>query len=75
MLLMVGHTVLHGDKVNILGISGSIGWDGNWSMINDVDYWVHGSGSTLFVDGELIGGCDIALEMHNEGTLQNVFNK
>lgn len=53
MLLMVGHTVLHGDKVNILGISGSIGWDGNWSMINDVDYWVHGSGATLFVDGEL----------------------
>ena len=29
----------------------------------------------LFVDGELIGGCDIALEMHNEGTLKNVFNK
>ena len=27
----------------------------------------------LFVDGELIGGCDIALEMHNQGTLQNVF--
>ena len=29
----------------------------------------------LFVDGELIGGCDIALEMHNQGTLKNVFNK
>jgi len=27
----------------------------------------------LFVDGELIGGCDIALEMHNQGTLQHVF--
>ena len=27
----------------------------------------------LFVNGELIGGCDIALEMHNEGTLENVF--
>ena len=27
----------------------------------------------LFVNGELIGGCDIALEMHNQGTLQNVF--
>jgi carbamoyltransferase len=39
--------------VNILGIAGSIGWDGNWSMINDVDYWVHGSGATLFIDGEL----------------------
>tara|TARA_B100000809_G_C15125770_1_gene526171 strand:- start:1546 stop:2811 length:1266 start_codon:yes stop_codon:yes gene_type:complete len=39
--------------VNILGIAGAIGWDGNWSMINDVDYWVHGSGATLFVDGEL----------------------
>ena len=39
--------------MNILGIAGAIGWDGNWSMINDVDYWVHGSGATLFVDGEL----------------------
>ena len=29
----------------------------------------------LFVDGELIGGCDIALEMHNQGTLKNIFNK
>jgi|TARA_B100000965_G_scaffold119476_3_gene98512 monothiol glutaredoxin len=29
----------------------------------------------LFVDGQLIGGCDIALEMHNEGTLKDVFNK
>ena len=29
----------------------------------------------LFVDGELIGGCDIALEMHNDGTLAPVFDK
>tara|TARA_B100001245_G_C22679653_1_gene332279 strand:- start:327 stop:638 length:312 start_codon:yes stop_codon:yes gene_type:complete len=29
----------------------------------------------LFVDGELIGGCDIALEMHNQGTLKTVFKK
>jgi len=29
----------------------------------------------LFVNGELIGGCDIALEMHNEGTLKPVFSK
>ena len=29
----------------------------------------------LFVGGELIGGCDIALEMHNEGTLEPVFDK
>ena len=29
----------------------------------------------LFVDGELIGGCDIALEMHNQGTLETVFKK
>ena len=28
----------------------------------------------LFVGGELIGGCDIALEMHNQGTLEPVFN-
>ena len=29
----------------------------------------------LFVDGNLVGGCDIALEMHNQGTLENIFNK
>jgi len=29
----------------------------------------------LFVEGELIGGSDIALEMHNQGTLGSVFNK
>ena len=29
----------------------------------------------LFVNGELIGGCDIALEMHNQGTLEDVFVK
>ena len=28
----------------------------------------------LFVNGELIGGCDIALEMHNNGDLENIFN-
>ena len=27
----------------------------------------------LFVNGDLIGGCDIALEMHNNGYLENVF--
>ena len=26
----------------------------------------------LFVDGELIGGCDIALEMHNSGNLEAI---
>ena len=29
----------------------------------------------LFVYGELIGGCDIALEMHNDGTLEPIFKK
>tara|TARA_B100000959_G_scaffold286174_1_gene363675 strand:+ start:51 stop:362 length:312 start_codon:yes stop_codon:yes gene_type:complete len=29
----------------------------------------------LFVNGELIGGCDIALEMHNQGTLEPIFKK
>jgi len=29
----------------------------------------------LFVNGELIGGCDIALEMHNQGKLENIFSK
>jgi len=26
----------------------------------------------LFVDGELIGGCDIAMEMHNSGSLESI---
>ena len=29
----------------------------------------------LFVNGELIGGCDIALELHNSGELKNIFDK
>ena len=41
--------------MNILGINGSVGWDGNLSMINGQDFWVHGSGATLFMDGELKG--------------------
>ena len=41
--------------MNILGINGSVGWDGNISSIGEQDYWVHGSGATLFIDGELKG--------------------
>ena len=41
--------------MNILGINGSIGWDGNIGFLIGQDYWVHGSGATLFVDGELKG--------------------
>jgi len=29
----------------------------------------------LFVNGELIGGCDIAMELHNTGKLVDVLNK
>ena len=29
----------------------------------------------LFVNGELIGGCDIAMELHNSGELKQVFDK
>ena len=29
----------------------------------------------LFVEGELIGGCDIALEMHQQGQLKSVLEK
>ena len=60
--------------MNILGISGAIGWDGNeptteWiaertgsdegirarrgAVGKTGDYWVHGSGATLIMDGEL----------------------
>jgi len=35
--------------MNILGINGSVGWDGNISSIGEQDYWVHGSGATLFI--------------------------
>jgi carbamoyltransferase len=44
--------------VNILGVSGSIGWDGNCNTPMEygpfVDFWnVHGSGATLVMDGVL----------------------
>ncbi len=29
----------------------------------------------LFVNGELIGGCDIAMELHQNGELKNIFDK
>ena len=29
----------------------------------------------LFVDGELIGGCDIAMELHSNGELKDIFGK
>ena len=29
----------------------------------------------LFVNGELIGGCDIAMELHNNGELKEIFEK
>jgi len=45
--------------MNILGITGSIGWDGNISFTKESnftlgDMWVHGSGATLVVDGALL---------------------
>ena len=41
--------------MNILGISGSIGWDGNIPYVlgETGDLWVHGSGASLVMDGEL----------------------
>ena len=29
----------------------------------------------LFVNGELIGGCDIAMELHQKSELKNIFDK
>ena len=29
----------------------------------------------LFVNGELIGGCDIAMELHKNGELKSIFDK
>jgi len=41
--------------MNILGINGSIGWDGNIStaLPEFGEMWVHGSGATLVMDGVL----------------------
>lgn len=41
--------------MNILGISGSVGWDGNISTFlpNLGEAWVHGSGAALVMDGVL----------------------
>ena len=41
--------------MNILGLNGSLGWDRRIEYVKDQDFWVHGSGATLFIDGELIG--------------------
>lgn len=46
--------------MNILGINGALGWDGNIAdpqFISGMglDFWVHGSGATLFTDGKLMG--------------------
>ena len=29
----------------------------------------------LFCDGELVGGCDITVELHNSGELKNILDK
>ena len=41
--------------MNILGIYGALGWDGNipYDIKHLCDFWVHGSGATLIVNGEL----------------------
>ena len=41
--------------MNILGITGSIGWDGNIStpLPDHGEAWVHGSGASLVMDGVL----------------------
>jgi carbamoyltransferase len=41
--------------MNILGIYGAIGWDGNiaYDIKHLCDFWVHGSGATLIINGEL----------------------
>ena len=29
----------------------------------------------IYVNGELVGGCDIAMELHKSGDLKNIFDK
>ena len=53
------------EAVNILedpNIRTSLSEHSNWPTIPQ-----------LFVKGELIGGCDIAIELHNNGELENLF--
>ena len=38
--------------MNILGINGAIGWDGN-ELYSGESNWIHGAGATLIIDGEL----------------------
>jgi len=67
--------------MNILGINGSIGWDGNIGFLTDFthqDYWVHGSGATLFVDGELKGSLSeerLTRLKHDGGYPKNVIEQ
>jgi len=41
--------------MNILGICGAVGWDGNIPFVlgSFGDFWCHGSGATLIMNGEL----------------------
>ena len=69
--------------MNILGICGSIGWDGNipYDISNMGDLWVHGSGATLIMDGELKNSmCEERFSRikydgsYPELTVQNILN-
>jgi len=69
--------------MNILGICGSVGWDGNipYDISNMGDLWVHGSGATLIMDGELKNSmCEERFSRikydgsYPELTVQNILN-
>lgn len=64
--------------MNILGINGSIGWDGNIGFLCGQDYWCHGSGATLFIDGELAGSLSeerLTRLKHDGGYPENVIKQ
>ena len=64
--------------MDILGINGSIGWDGNIGFLCGQDYWCHGSGATLFIDGELVGSLSeerLTRLKHDGGYPENVIKQ
>lgn len=43
--------------MNILGLTGALGWDGNIELF-EVDLWVHGSSASLVCDGKYMGSAE-----------------
>ena len=58
------------DDITVSRNHGFISVDDDLDVITDEK-----STNGIFVNGELIGGCDIAMELHNNGELKEIFEK